>query len=66
MMTEENYKEHRAKLVREFWFLKSKRLYLSAKARVRKIADLDFEYKGIDREITMQKFSYDKIKEIKT
>lgn len=51
----------RANLVREFWFLKSKRLYMSAKARVRKIADLDLEYSGTPREETYQKFNYSKI-----
>lgn len=63
-MTEEKYTEQRAKLVNEFWFLKSKRLFLSAKARIRKIADLDFEQKGIDREITLEKFNYNKIKSV--
>lgn len=63
-MTEEKYNEQRSKLVNEFWFLKSKKLYLSAKARIRKIADLDFEQKGIDREITLDKFKYNKIKSV--
>jgi hypothetical protein len=61
-MTEQQFTAQRAKLVNEFWFLKSKRLFLSAKARIRKIADLDFQYKGIAREVTKQKFNYDKIK----
>jgi hypothetical protein len=61
-MTEKQFTAQRAKLVNEFWFLKSKRLYLSAKARIRKIAELDFQYKGIDREVTKQKFNYNKIK----
>ena len=61
-MNSENYKEIRAQLVKEFWFLKSKRLYLSARARVRKIADLDYEQCGIDRAITKEKFNYSKIK----
>jgi hypothetical protein len=60
-MTKELYTEMRANLVREFWFLKSKRLYMSAKARVRKIADLDLEYSGTPREYTYQKFNYSKI-----
>lgn len=63
-MTEEKYNEQRTKLVNEFWFLKSKKLYLSAKARIRKIADLDFEQKGINRDVTYQKFNYDKIKSV--
>ena len=63
-MTEEKYNELRTKLVNEFWFLKSRKLYLSAKARIRKIADLDFEQKGINRDVTYQKFNYDKIKSV--
>jgi hypothetical protein len=59
----EYFREQRAKLVREFWFLKSKRLYMSAKARVRKIADLDMEHKGIPREVTLEKFHYYSIKD---
>ena len=57
-MTEQQYTARRAELTREFWFLKSKRLHLSAKARVRKIADLDFEQKGTPREETLRKFNY--------
>lgn len=60
-MSEENYTSTRAGLVREFWFLKSKRLYMSAKARVRAIARLYLEYKGIPKEDTYQKFNYSKI-----
>lgn len=62
-MSEDYFREQRTKLVREFWFLKSKRCYLAAKARVRKIADLDFEFKGIPKEETLRKFSYDQIKQ---
>lgn len=57
-MSEEQYTERRAALVNEFWFLKSKRCKLAAKARVRAIADLDYEYAGIDREVTKEKFKY--------
>ena len=60
-MTEGQYTEQRARLVNEFWFMKSKRLHLTAKARVRAIADLDYEYAGIDREETKKKFNYDKL-----
>ena len=59
-MTEEHYTERRALLVKEFWFLKSKRLWLSARARVRKIAALDLEYKDIPEEETFRKFNYNK------
>lgn len=61
-MTEEYYTELRRSLVQEFLQLRNVRCYLAAKARIRKIADLDFEYKGIDREVTKQRFNYDKIK----
>ena len=61
-MTEQQFTAQRAKLVNEFWFLKSKRLFLSAKARIRKIDDLDYQHNGIDREVTKQKFNYNKIK----
>ena len=61
-MNEDYYREQRAELVKQFWFLKSKRLYLAAKARVRKIAELDFEFKGIPKEETLKKFKYDSIK----
>ena len=61
-MSEEQYNTQRSKLVNDFWFLKSKRLFLSAKARIRKIADLDFLYNGTDREETKRKFNYYNIK----
>ena len=61
-MTEDNFRMQRAKLVRDFWFLKSKRCYLSAKARVRAIAKLDLEYNGTPISDTYQKFNYDKIR----
>ena len=60
-MNTEQYNERRKELVNEYWFLKSKRLYLSAKARLRKIADLDFEQKGTPKAETLQKFNYEKI-----
>ena len=61
-MNEEVYREKRAKLVKEFWFLKSKRCYLAAKARVRSIAILDFEQNGTLVEVTKEKFKYNNIK----
>ena len=57
-LSEDRYTEIRAELVRDFWFLKSKRCKLAAKARVRAIADLDYEYAGIDQEVTKEKFKY--------
>ena len=61
-MTQETYESRRAELVKEFWFLKSKRLYLSARARVIKIAKLDLEQNGTPIEVTKEKFKYDTIK----
>lgn len=61
-MSEEYFRNTRAELVKQFWFLKSKRMYMSAKARVRKIADLDFEHLGVPKEETLKKFKYDQIK----
>lgn len=61
-MSEKQYKEYRAKLINEFWFLRSRHCPLSAKARVRKIAELDHEQKGVPKEITFDKFNYYRIK----
>ena len=63
-MNEDYYREQRAELVKQFWFLKSKRLYMSAKARVRKIAELDLEFKGTPKEETYSRFNYDKIRSL--
>ena len=63
-MNEDYYREQRAELVKQFWFLKSKRLYMSAKARVRKIAELDFEFKNVPTDVTLRKFNYDNIKSV--
>lgn len=57
-MTQQDYAARRAKLVSDYNFLKRKRLYLSAKARIRMIADLDYEYAKIDKEETRRLFGY--------
>ena len=57
-MNEEQYAARRAQLIKEYNHLVSSHCHLCAKARVRKIADLDYEVKGIDKEITKQKFNY--------
>jgi len=54
------YEEIRAQLVTELEFNLSIHCKLNARARIRKIADLDYEVKGIDREETMRKFNYHK------
>lgn len=57
-MTAEQYTIRRNKLVDEFYFLKGKRLFRSAAARARLIADLDYEYDNIPREKTLALFNY--------
>ena len=52
------YEEIRAQLVAELWSNLSIHCKLNARARIRKIADLDYEVKGIDKEETKQKFNY--------
>jgi hypothetical protein len=61
-MTQKMYATRRASLVREFYFLQSKHCHLSAKARIRQIAKLDFEFSGIPIEETKQLFNYDRIR----
>jgi hypothetical protein len=60
-MTPQDYNARRAKLVTEFNFLKSKRLYRSAAARVRLIAQLDLEYDNIPIEKTKAIFNYNSL-----
>lgn len=60
-MTPHDYTARRANLVREYNFLLSKRLPRSAAARVRKIAQLDYEYDGIDPEQTKAIFRYSEL-----
>ena len=60
-MNEQYYKIHRAKLIREFYFLKGKRLNRSAAARVRLIAKLDHEQNGTPIEETKRLFKYDEL-----
>lgn len=57
-MLPEIYAARRAKLVSEFIMLKKKRLYRSAAARVRQIAQLDFEEDGTPIEKTKAIFNY--------
>ena len=60
-MTEKNYSQRRAELVSQFNTMLSLRLWMSARARIRKIADLDYEHRGIDREVTKEMFNYKKL-----
>lgn len=61
-MNEEQYTARRAQLVKEYNHLVSNHCHLCAKARVRKIADLDYEVKGIDKEETKRSFRYYNLK----
>jgi cell division protein FtsL len=61
-MNEEQYTARRAQLVKEYNHLVSSHCHLCAKARVRKIADLDYEVKGIDKEETKRSFRYYNLK----
>ena len=57
-MTEQYYIARRTELEEEIVRLRQIHCHLCARARIRKIADLDYEVKGIDREETMRKFNY--------
>lgn len=57
-MNEEYYIERRSQLIKEFWFNKSKRCKMNARARIRAIAKLDFQQKGIPIKETYDKFHY--------
>lgn len=60
-MDEQLYRTRRTKLLDEYFFLKHKRLYRSAAARVRQIAKLDLEYGNIPIEKTKRLFDYDNL-----
>lgn len=57
-MVEDTYKAKRAKLLSEYEFLKRKRLYLSAKARLRKVAELEKDWSGKPMEETLRELGY--------
>ena len=59
-MTEEQYQARRRELALEVVELRSKRLHLTARARIRKIAELDYQFKGTPKEETLKRFNYDK------
>ena len=61
-MNEEQYAARRAQLIKEYNHLISSHCHLCAKARVRKIAELDYEVKGIDKEETKRSFRYYNLK----
>ena len=57
-MNQERYRQHRAELIRDFYFQKSRHCRLNARARIRAIAKLDFEYSGTPIEETKEFFHY--------
>ena len=57
-MSPKVYAKRRAELLKEYLEMKRMRLYLCARARVRKIAKLDFEYDGTPIEETYRRFDY--------
>ena len=57
-MSPEVYKSRRKELLKEYIEMKRMRLTLCARARVRKIAKLDFEYDGTPIEETYRRFGY--------
>ena len=61
-MNKDNYNRKRYELICEVDRLISIHCRLCAKARIRKIADLDYEFKGTEREITKQSFNYYNLK----
>lgn len=60
-MNETAYTARRAELIEQFLLCKQKRLWLSAKARVRAIAKLDQEQHGISPKETYRNFYYDQL-----
>lgn len=56
------YTERRAELIREMYWNLSIHCRLNARARIRKIADLEYEVKGTDREETKNSLGYYNLK----
>ena len=57
-MNTTRYQEQRNQLLMEILRLRTIHCPLSAKARIRKIANLDLEHRGIPREKTMASLGY--------
>lgn len=60
-MTLENYKERRVQLVSDFYFQMSHHCRMNARARIRDIARLEYEFRGTPEKETKQLFKYDEI-----
>lgn len=61
-MTYNDYYQRRLSLVNEIEWLLSLRLYLCARARIRRLAELEYNYNGSDKEITKQQYNYYSLK----
>lgn len=61
-MTEERYTEVRAALVSDIHFQLSRHCKLNARARIRKIAQLDYEQHGTPIETTKEFFNYNSLR----
>lgn len=57
-MTEAQYQSRRHELTVQAMHLRSIHCPLSARARIRKIAELDLEHRGIPKATTFKNFNY--------
>lgn len=55
----DHYTRRRADLMRQLWFECKLHHRLNARARIRRIADLDYQHLGIPKEETYRQFNYD-------
>lgn len=60
-LDEETYKRLRFNLLTEYFNCIKHRWWLSARARVRKLAQLELEQNGIEVSVTYDMYNYDKI-----
>lgn len=58
-MDKERYTTLRAQLVSELWREIGMHHRFNARARIRRIADLDFQHLGVPKEETLRQFNYD-------
>lgn len=59
-MTDQHYTALRAQLIAELWREIAMHHRLNARARIRRIADLDYQHLGIPKEETYELLHYDK------
>lgn len=58
-MTDQHYTALSAQLISELWREIAMHHRLNARARIRRIADLDYQHLGIPKEETYRQFNYD-------